>query len=107
MFMGQKSGASRKLPMPVAMALKALGENLRIARERRGEPLRQWAGRCEVSVPTLQRMEAGDPSVSMGVYATAVWLCERVGAIEELASPENDAAAHDIEIARAASRRRK
>jgi hypothetical protein len=32
-------------------------------------------------------MEKGDPSVSMGVYATAVWL---MGRAPDLAAPEHD-----------------
>jgi hypothetical protein len=35
-------------------------------------------------------MEKGDPSVSMGVYATALWLMDRASALGELAAPEHD-----------------
>jgi len=51
-----------------------LGENLALARQRRKESLRAWASRMAVYVPTLIRMEKGDPPVGMGVYATALWL---------------------------------
>jgi hypothetical protein len=46
-----------------------------------------------VSVPTLTAMEKGDPRVSMGVYATALWLMGRDEALRDLAAPENDAQA--------------
>jgi hypothetical protein len=35
-------------------------------------------------------MEKGDPSVSMGVYATALWLMGRAQAIADVAAPEHD-----------------
>ena len=57
---------------PVAQeALRRLGENLAIARVRRKESQRLWAQRLGVSVPTLIRLEQGDPRVSAGIYATA------------------------------------
>jgi len=53
-------------PPVAASALRQLGENLAIARARRRESQRAWAQRIGVSVPTLIRLEKGDPSVSMG-----------------------------------------
>jgi hypothetical protein len=78
------------MPTAVLAHLRLLGENLSIARKRRREPLKSWAQRIGVSEPTLIRMEKGDPSVSMGVYATALWLIGRSQAIAELAAPEHD-----------------
>jgi len=43
-----------------------------------------------VSVPTLSAMEKGDPRVSMGVYATALWLVGRDDALRSLADPQSD-----------------
>ena len=60
------------MPPAVLAQLRALGENLAIARKRRRESVKSWAQRIGVSEPTLARMEKGDPSVSMGVYATAL-----------------------------------
>lgn len=106
MFMSRSSTATKTIPSHALRSLKALGENLRVARERRGESLRAWAVRMDVSVPTLQRMESGDPTVGMGVYVTAIWLCGQVDALAELVSPASDTGAQEIEIIRA-SRRRK
>ncbi|WP_246024338.1 helix-turn-helix domain-containing protein [Azospirillum ramasamyi] len=106
MFMSKPATATKTLPTNAALALKSLGERLRIARERRGESLRAWAVRLDVSVPTLQRMEGGDPTVGMGVYATAIWLCGRHEALADVMEPAADAEAQEIEIMRA-SRRRK
>jgi DNA-binding XRE family transcriptional regulator len=84
--------------------LRQLGENLTIARKRRKEPRKVWAERIGVTEPTLMRMEKGDPSVSFGTYATALWLIGRSQAIPELAAPELDRGALETEV-RAASQR--
>ena len=97
----------KSLPGSALKSLAALGENLRIARERRGESLRAWALRMGVSVPTLQRMESGDPSVGMGVYAVALWLCGQEKALATLASPATDQQVLELEIIRASKRRKR
>lgn len=81
------------LPGPVQSSLEVLGAHLRLGRKRRRESLRSWALRMNVSVPTLAAMEKGDPRVSMGVYATALWLMGRDEALREMAAPENDSQA--------------
>ena len=86
------------LPSSVLVSLEVLGEHLRLSRKRRKESLRSWALRMNVSVPTLTGMERGDPRVSMGVYATALWLMGRDDALRGLAAPENDAQALAKEI---------
>jgi hypothetical protein len=86
------------LPGPVQVSLEILGGHLRLGRKRRKESLRSWAVRMDVSVPTLVAMEKGDPRVSLGVYATALWLLGRDGALRELAAPEHDAQALAQEI---------
>jgi hypothetical protein len=48
-----------------------------MARKRRRQSLKDWAAMLQVSVPTLMRMEKGNPTVSMGVYATALWMINR------------------------------
>jgi DNA-binding XRE family transcriptional regulator len=78
------------MPIAVQTHLRKLGENLSLARKRRQEPLTAWAQRIGVSVPTLMRMEKGDPAVSMAVYATALWVMGRDAALPDLAAPEHD-----------------
>ena len=104
--MSRSSRAAKSLPVAAMTALKAVGENLRVARERRGESLREWAGRIDASVPTIVRMERGDPTVGIGVYATALWLCGLTDALRNLADPACDRVALEMEIARASRRRR-
>lgn len=93
------------MPSVVLAHLRVLGENLAIARKRRREPLKAWAQRVGVSEPTLMRMEKGDPSVSMGVYATALWLIGRSHTLPDLAAPQDDLGALEdaVRVARARS----
>jgi transcriptional regulator with XRE-family HTH domain len=100
-----KPHAVDALPAAVASALVALGENLSVARLRRRESQRAWALRLGVSVPTLIRMERGDPGVGMGVYATALWLMGRTQALPELADPQADRGALERDVRAAVKRR--
>ena len=93
------------LPLAVSQALRALGENLAIARVRRRESQRVWAKRLGVSVPTLIRMERGEAGVSAGIYATALWLIGRVNALPETAAPAADRGALEREVRSATQRR--
>ncbi|MGL4576320.1 MAG: XRE family transcriptional regulator [Burkholderiaceae bacterium] len=103
--MPRVSSALDALPPAATEALTRLGEHLAIARARRKEPQRAWAKRLGVSVPTLIRMESGDPRVAMGVYATALWMIGRAQALPDLAAPQNDAGALEGEL-RAVMKRR-
>ena len=93
------------MPPAAATALRSLGENLAIARVRRRESQRAWARRLGVSVPTLIRMERGDPGVGVGIYVTALWLMGRVNALPDLAAPAQDQGALESDV-RAALKRR-
>jgi len=93
------------LPPIAGDALRRLGENLAIARVRRKESQRAWAQRLGVSIPTLIRMEHGDPGVSAGIYATALWLMGRVQALPDLADPSHDRGALEMDVREAMQRR--
>lgn len=97
--------ALEALPPAAAQALRALGENLAIARVRRRESQRAWAKRMGVSVPTLIRLERGDPGVGAGIYATALWLMGRVSALPGLAAPGDDRGALESDVREAVQRR--
>jgi len=103
--MSKSSIALESMPGDAARALVRLGEHLALARVRRNESQRVWAQRLGISAPTLIRMERGDPAVSMGVYATALWMIGLVGRLGEMASPEQDVRALEAEV-RVLSRKR-
>lgn len=103
--MPKTSQALLAIPPAAVQGLRALGENLAIARTRRRESQRAWAKRLGVSVPTLIRMERGDPGVGVGIYATALWLMGTVGRLPELAAPDADRGALEGDVRRALQRR--
>ena len=95
--------ALKQLPPATLSALETLGAHLAVARLRRKESLVSWASRLGVSVPTRMRMESGAPGVGIGIYATALWLIGRDGALADLASPENDRGALEQDVRAAVS----
>jgi transcriptional regulator with XRE-family HTH domain len=96
--------ALQTLPPIVQRDLRQLGENLAIARIRRHETQRVWAKRLGVSVPTLIRMERGDPGVAFGIYATALWLIGKAGKLSDLAAPAADLGAIERDVRKALKR---
>lgn len=102
----RSSNALNSLPSSAVSALEQLGQQLSFARKRRKESLRAWAQRLDVSVPTLTRMERGDPKVAVGVYATGLWLMGLEDGLKDLAAPSKDLRALEQEMAKA-SRKRK
>jgi transcriptional regulator with XRE-family HTH domain len=91
------------MPPSTVAALQQLGADLAVARLRRKESLKTWAKRIGVSVPTLLRLEAGEPGVSLGVLATALWLVGRDGALATLATPREDRGALELDVREAES----
>lgn len=96
--MPKTARALQQLPPATAGALEQLGADLAVARLRRKESLRSWAQRLGVSVPTLQRLEAGDPSVGIGIVASALWLINRDSELRTLAAPERDQGALEMDV---------
>ena len=103
--MSKKSPSLDGLPQEAVRALSNLGEDLAVARLRREETLRSWAQRIGISVPTLIKLERGDPGVSAGIYATALWMIGRTSALAELAAPETDRGALEADVRAAISSR--
>ena len=62
------------LPIPIRHVLGLLGADLHRARRRRRLTTAMVAERAQISRPTLLRVERGDPAVSLGVYATVLWV---------------------------------
>jgi hypothetical protein len=96
--MPKTARALLQLPPATAAAIEKLGADLAVARLRRKESLKTWATRMGVSVPTLQRLEAGDPAVGIGIVATALWLIQRDGELGQLAAPEHDQGAIEMGV---------
>lgn len=93
--------AVSQMPPSTVAALEKLGADLAVARLRRQESLKTWATRLGVTVPTLMRLEAGDPGVGLGILATALWLIGRDAELSQLAAPEHDKGALDQDVRQA------
>lgn len=81
-----KARTSSPLPLPARKALAKLGADIRDARRRRRIPCAVLAERAQISRPSLVKVEKGDPSVSLGIYATVLFslgLVERLGALAD------------------------
>lgn len=72
-------------------SLARLGQDVAVARKRRGMSQRLMAERMLVSLPTLQRLEAGDPTIGLAVLASALFVLGLAGRFEQLADPASDA----------------
>ena len=106
--MPKQSNVKVMLPSAVERTLVELGGRLRIARKRRKQSLEKWAERMQVSIPTLRKMEAGDPSVSVAAYMTAIWLAGQLQALEQIADPARDelALARELQVLNKPKRKR-
>ena len=78
------------LPIPVSRALRKLGHDMKDARRRRRIPMAIAAQRASISKPTLIKVERGDPGVSIGSYATVLFILGMAERLAELVDPRND-----------------
>lgn len=75
------------MPLPVKRALVKLGADIKAARVRRRITMTLMAERAFVARSTLQKVEQGDASVSLGVYATVLFilgLSERIADLADI-----------------------
>lgn len=78
------------LPIPVRRALRKLGHDIRDARRRRRIPVAIMAERASISRTTLNKVEKGEPGVSMGTYATVLFVLGMAERLADLADPRHD-----------------
>jgi len=85
------------LPIPVSRALHKLGQDVRDARRRRRIPVAIMAERASISRTTLNKIEKGDSGVSIGNYATVLFVLGMVEPFSNLADIRNDAVGIELE----------
>ena len=88
------------LPIPVRRALRKLGTDIRDARRRRRIPTAIMAERAFISRMTLNKVEKGDPGVSLGIYATVLFVLGMTDRLAELADPTYDPVGLGLEAER-------
>jgi hypothetical protein len=77
-------------PASVRRALRKLGADIHDARRRRRLPMAVVAERAFTSRSTLQRVEAGDTSVSVGIYASVLHALGLLDGLSKVADIGND-----------------
>ena len=92
-----KGQTSKGLPLPVQRVLRKLGRDIRDARLRRRIPTTIMAERASVCRTTLNKVEKGDPGVSLGIYATLLFVLGLVDRIGDLADAGNDTVGRKLE----------
>jgi len=78
------------LPFPAGHALRKLGRDIALARRKRHISTADMAARLFVSRDTLWRLERGEPTVSAGTLATAVFVLGLHDRLANLAAPAKD-----------------
>jgi len=87
---GKHSKGVAGLPESVLKSLRRSGENIRIARKKRRMPLKEMSNRTMVSIPTLRKVESGEPSVSIGIFLQVLWVLQLHSDFESITDPDKD-----------------
>lgn len=77
-------------PLAVRRTLRKLGGDIRDARKRRGLTAGIVAERAFTTRPTLQKIEAGDDGVSIGIYAAVLNALGLLDHLSRVADPSTD-----------------
>jgi transcriptional regulator with XRE-family HTH domain len=77
-------------PLPVSRALRKLGCDVRDARKRRRIPTKLMAERALMSRATLNKIEKGATTVSMGHYVTILFILGLLDKVSDLADLKHD-----------------
>jgi DNA-binding XRE family transcriptional regulator len=85
-----KSSFGDVLPSRVRRSLAKLGADLAIARRKRQLTVEMVAERVGVAKATYLKVEKGDPTVSMGVYAMALFVLGFPEALGDIADVRRD-----------------
>ena len=93
----QKPTAKSTTPIPVRRAVSKLGQDIRDARLRRRIPTEILAQRASISRMTLYKVEKGDVNVSMGTYATILFVLGMIDRLGNLADAGEDALGRQLE----------
>lgn len=95
------------VPIPVRRALRKLGQDIRDARLRRRIPTAVMAERASISRTTLNKIEKGDPGVSLGNYANVLFVLDMAERLGDLADVRTDVVGLELEEERLPQRIRK
>jgi len=78
------------LPLPVRRAVEKFGNDLSLARRRRRFSQQSMAERIGISVSSLRRLEKGDPGISWGTIARALYVLGEINKLNDMLDTAND-----------------
>ncbi|MER2264619.1 helix-turn-helix domain-containing protein [Methylobacterium oxalidis] len=85
-----RSGTVDVMPASVRRSLRKLGGDIALARRKRRLTAEMMMERTGLSKATYARVEAGEPTVSVGAYAMALFALGLGPALGQLADPRKD-----------------
>lgn len=94
--MGKKT-FGKVMPKALAGHLELMGEQIMLARKRRHLSMQDIADRATVTRLTVSKVEHGDPTVSMGIYARVLFALNLEKDLTLLAA--DDALGHQLQDA--------
>ena len=92
-----RSQSSKSLPLPVKRALRKLGSDIADARKRRRISTQTMAQRAMISRTTLVKVESGDPGVSIGIFASVLFVLGMTDRLADIADASHDRTGLDLE----------
>ena len=78
------------LPIPLIKALRKVGQDINDSRRRRRITIELMAERAGLSRATIGKIEKGDPTTSMGGYASVLFILGMEGCLSDLVDSAHD-----------------
>lgn len=88
------------LPPPTRRALAKLGQDIATARRKRHFTVAMMVERMGVATNTYRRVEKGDPTVTMGAYAMALFVLGFGQVLGDVIDPKRDELGLQLDEAR-------
>ena len=86
-----------RLPIPAFKALRKLGQDISDARRRRRITIKLMAERADISKMTMGKIEKGDPTTSMGGYASVLFALGMTDRLGDLVDASHDLTGRQLE----------
>lgn len=87
-------------PHAVELALKRLGNDLRLARTRRNLTVADVAEKIGTGPRAVQDAEKGKPSTGIAIYMALLWTYDLLGQMQDVADPSKDEQGRALALAR-------
>jgi len=103
----RKTQLDLMVPIPVRRAVRKLGQDIRDARLRRRISTAVMAERASISRTTLNKIEKGEPGVSLGNYANVLFVLGMAERLGDLADARTDTVGLELDEERLPQRIRR